>query len=389
MRVTLQARIRELRDGELRFVFHNVPTEKNGKPIMPKEPPNASTFYLRFTEGGKRTVQNVGANFSDAVTALRNKQAVRELTRLGVDVPTTIADPTGRKTIADAHAEFLKNIEIDYGTALRKSTLHGYDRAVTLFRKACPGVVFVDQLNLQAVRNFIEWHQDEKNVKRRAHGDSNGTICTRLEFLKHFFLENGVKFPLAKADFPPVGKKRVEVFTDDDLNQILSKATPDEADLIYFLLCTGFRDDEAAHAEYTDIRGNKINTENKPQYNFHTKNGDRREEDIELPKFLLDRLAARRKRNPEGSFIFPNGKGGVDTTLLARVRNAAHRAGYRKHFGLHKFRKTFGTRVAEKTGINNARVLLGHSTLDMTQKYLGFTGVKQTATESLFANVKK
>jgi integrase len=114
-----------------------------------------------------------------------------------------------------------------------------------------------------------------------------------------------------------------------------------------------------------------------------------RPHDIPLPSYLLERLRDRRERNPEGSMIFPNGKGGVDTTLLERVRNAARRAGYKKHFGMHKFRKTFGTRVAEKRGITNAQHLLGHADVKTTQDYLAFTGVAQHDAETLFENVTK
>jgi integrase/recombinase XerD len=260
-----------------------------------------------------------------------------------------------------------------------------------MFRKACPHVVFVDQIagNLQAVRDFLAWMQDERNVKRRAHGDSNGSLRTRLIHVKHFFNVNGVQFPLAKKDYPAVDKKPAQVFTDAEINLLLSKATLDEADLIHFALCTGFRDDKIAHAEYDDIRKNAINTQNKPQYNFHVKNGKARPHDITLPSYLLERLRARRERNPEGTLIFPNGKGGVDTTLLERVRNAARRVGYKKHFGMHKFRKTFGTRVAEKRGITNAQHLLGHADVKTTQDYLAFTGVAQHDAETLFENVTK
>jgi integrase len=391
MKVTLQARIREMQDGELRFVFHAVPTEKNGKPIAPKEPPNATAYYLRFTDGGKRTTKPVGQNFSEAVTALRNMQVSREFVKHGLDVPAGLTNG-GRKTVADAHRDYIESYKILAGNKFRQSTLYNKDRAVTMFRKACPYITYVDQMtdNMQAVRDFLAWMQDTKNVPRRNYGDSNGTLRTRLIMVKNFFNVNGVKFPLAKKDYPVVAKKKPEVFSDAEINQLLSKATIDEADLIHFALSTGFRDDEIAHAEYDDVTAKgTINVQNKPQYDFFVKNGLPRPHDIKLPTYLLERLSDRRERNPEGTLIFPNGNGRPDTQLLERVRRAARRAGYTKVFGMHKFRKTFGTRIAEKRGIVNAQYLLGHADVNMTQKYLAFTGVEQHDAESLFENVTK
>jgi hypothetical protein len=47
-------------------------------------------------------------------------------------------------------------------------------------------------------------------------------------------------------------------------------------------------------------------------------------------------------------------QGSVDNCLLARVRKAAKGAKHTKYFGLHRFRKTFGTRFGEKFGVRNA-----------------------------------
>ena len=84
--------------------------------------------------------------------------------------------------------------------------------------------------------------------------------------------------------------------------------------------------------------------------------------------------------------IFPNGKGGPDSALLTRVRAAAERGGYKKYFGLHKFRKTFGTMYGEKFGIVNAQHLLGHADIRTTQKYLAKTKIP-AAVEELFSGV--
>ena len=52
-------------------MFERVETYKKGKPIQPKEPENTTAYYLRYTEGGKRTTKPTGQNFTEAVTAWR------------------------------------------------------------------------------------------------------------------------------------------------------------------------------------------------------------------------------------------------------------------------------------------------------------------------------
>ncbi len=385
-KVTLLARVKEIREGKPFFGFERVETYKKGKPVVPKEPKDAETrvtsYYLRFTEGGKRITKPAGSNFSDAVVALRNKEVEREYTVRGLDVPNT-PDNDSRLTIADATAQFTRN-----QTALDKSpaTLYGYKKAVEQFRDSC-GMVYVDQINKQVMLNHISWLRE--NLPSRERGQRNSTIRTRLSYISVFLNENGIENPLPKKEWPKVDEHDVEAFTTEEINQLISKATIDEMDLILFLLYTGFRDNEAAHTFYSDVdfqRGT-INISNKPELGFTIKNRKQRKSDITLPADFLKRLRERRERNPEGDLIFPNSKGNPDESLLTRVRNAAKRAGYKKHFGLHKFRKTFGTLYAERFGIVNAQALLGHADIRTTQKYLAKTKIPAAAVEDLFSNV--
>ena len=43
---------------------------------------------------------------------------------------------------------------------------------------------------------------------------------------------------------------------------------------------------------------------------------------------------------------------------------------YEKAVELHKFRKTFGTVIADEHGLEKARVWLGHEDIETTAKYL-------------------
>ena len=112
-----------------------------------------------------------------------------------------------------------------------------------------------------------------------------------------------------------------------------------------------------------------------------------RKTDIYLPADFVQRLKDRRERNPAGDLIFPNSNGTPDDALLKRARSAAKKSGYKKHFGLHRFRKTFGTMYGEKFGIKNAQAALGHADITTTQKYMARTTIPPKAVEELFSGV--
>lgn len=374
-----------MQGGKPVFGFERVETFKKGKPITPKEPTDAETrvtsYYLRFTEGGKRYTKPAGANFVEAVTALRNKELEREYAVRGLDTPTTLSD--SRVTVADAVQRFVKN----QGTLDKApATIYSYTHAVEQFRDSCCKT-YLDQIERQDILDHIAWIR--KNVPTRSHGQRNGTVRARLQFLTVFFSENGTKNPLPNKEWPKTDEREVEAFTTEEVNTLISKATIDEMDLILFFLYTGFRDDEAAHTYYSDVdfQHGTINISNKPELGFTIKNRKQRKSDITLPADFLERLKERRERNPKGDLIFPNSKGAPDTCLLARIRSAAKRAGYKKHFGLHKFRKTFGTLYGERFGIVNAQHLLGHADIRTTQRYLAKTKIARTAVEDLFSGV--
>ena len=383
-RVTLLARVRKIKNGKLTFPFVKLETERKAKPINPREPDNATGYYMRFPENGKRRVEPLGQDFQAAVTAVRNKEVAREYTKRGMDVPALAG--TDRPTIADAVAQFVKN-----QSALDKAgyTVYVYTRAAEQFRDSCQRV-YMDQIDRQAIIDYIQWLRE--NVPTREHGQRNGTIRARLQYLSVFLRENGfLTMPLPKKEWPKVEARKPKAYTSEQVNALLSKATEDEKDLIWFLLCTGFRDNEAAHTYYSDVdfKRGTVNVSDKPQWGFRIKNHKQRKSDITLPADFLARLKERRDRNPDSDLIFPNSNGRPDNALLSRVRKAAKRAGIKERVTLHRFRKTFGTRYGMKHGIVNAQHLLGHADIRTTQLYLAETEIPRAAVEELFSDVGK
>jgi len=379
-KVTLIARVKEIQHGGLRYRYERVETQRRGKAVpAPKQPEHATGFYLRYRRNGKTVMEPAGKGFDDAVRMLRNKELEQEYAKRGIDVPN-LNDP-GRLILSDAVDAFVKK-QTTLGKA--SATVYAYTHAVNQFRDCCHKR-FLDEVNQDDVLAYIDYIQ--KNAPKRTHGQRNGTIRTRLTYMTCFFTDNGMKNPLPKRQWPKAEERKVEAYTPEQLTTLFSKATEDETDLIQFLLCTGMRDDEAAHAIYSDVdfKAGTVKVGPKPEIAWTTKN--KRERVIPVPADLLDRLKARRKRNAKDVYIFPNRDGRPDTCLLARVRVAAKRAGMTERITLHKFRKTFGTRYGEKHGVVNAQHLLGHQDIRTTQRYMAQTRIAKSAVDALFSDV--
>ncbi len=373
-KITLMARIRKGGD----YAFERVVTERKGKPTPPMEPENATAYYFRYSENGKQVMKPAGKDFAEAVKQLRYKEIELESEARGVAAPIPAE---ARLTIAAAADQFNKNqIALDKAP----STVYGYSRAVKQFRESC-FKIYLDEITQQDVLDHISWLR--RNLPTRAHGQQNGTIRSRLRYLTAFFSSVGMKNPLPQKTWPKTEERRVEAFDSDQIQTLLSKATPDEHDLILFFLCTGFRDDEVAHTTYDDVnsKAHTVTVRPKPELGFRTKNGKVRV--IPVPAELIERMRERHQRYPEGALIFPNKHGRPDTALLAKVRKAAARAGFTGRVTLHKFRKTFGTRFGEAHGVVNAQKLLGHESILTTQKYLAETKIARSAVEALFEDV--
>ena len=399
MKISLYARIQKTvgsgAEKKQIFSWFKVETEKRGRRIQPKEPEKignyVTPYFLRYTENGQRKMESIGKNFVEAVTALRYRQDRHMIQDAGGNVDA-MPDPSLREPIADAVAAWLQKLKtLDKA----KGTITAYTPAVNQFLAVCRsmGKTFMDQIDQRAVLAYMQWVRDTLPRRRRAGKlmDQNGTVRTRLRNISVFFLAHGIANPLPKKEWPKVAETDVTIFTIEDVNQILSKATEDETDLIQFFLFTGFRDDEVAHTFYSDInfKAGTVNIAEKLALGFRIKNRKQRKADITLPSDFLARMKARQNRNKGVDLIFPSNTGRPDTMLLARIRKAAKRAKYTAYFGCHQFRKTFATWYCEKFGIENTRQALGHADIRTTQKYLGRTKTTRAAVEELFAGVGK
>jgi integrase/recombinase XerD len=223
-------------------------------------------------------------------------------------------------------------------------------------------------------------------------------IVTVLSFLK----KHGVKtnFKLTD-DLPVVDEEPAIPYESEELKKLFAAMTPEESIRYKFFLGTACRDKEVTYVGWNDIDFSKglYHVRPKRDVGFTIKNHETRI--VKMPAELVALLKERKKIAPHPRWIFVNKDGQPDNHFLRKLKRIAYRAGLNcghckttmlkgkyearserevscatdavcKNFYLHRFRKTCATRW-EQAGIpvRTIQSMLGHKSLETTQKYLG------------------
>jgi integrase len=376
--------VARVNDSEAGFPTVNVETKRNAIvfPIIRKDNKNKAIkqfsesqiigFYARYPENGKRIVKALGQDAEAAY--IRFQQIDQDFERVRAGLLPINVQQKGPKTGSETHnivacAREFKGRIISQG--LKPRSIETYNTSLDNFVASCKKLT-LDEVTEDDMLDFIDWMR--KNLPKRKFGQPTNTYRNRLKDMNVFFNHYGLKMPLAKKKWPKSTKKNPYKYSMDNVNAMLKIADIDEADLISFFLYTGFRDEEAAYAKYSDInfKSRSINVHDKPEYNWTVKDHEERPQDIVLPGEFMERMKARKDRYQAKNtdLIFTNNAGKPNQHLIRIAQQVGERAGIEERVTLHKFRRTFGTTVAKKYGIEKARQWLGHSDIATTQRYM-------------------
>lgn len=335
-----------------------------------------------------RHVQSLGKDHIEAFAQYQRIERDFSRARDGKLPLEEVKPVTAGRSLEEAVSKFLND------KATRKArTVETYRKSLEQFMTSCAAskVRSLEQVNKETILGFVDWMK--KNIKTRNGGIPQNTYRNKLKDVRVFLIDAGVGMPLKPKDWPHTVRTRKEKYSTDSVQNMLRAAdrvqrhsnnswsAEDDKDLVHFLLKSGFRDDEIAHAQYSDIKNGTVNVNPKPcdcsncKRNggiWTPKDSEVRETDIVVDEAFLKRMKKRQERYAAklSDFIFPNRKGKPNNHLIRVIQRLASNAGIQGRIGLHKFRKTFGTLIAKEEGIEQARILLGHSDIATTQRYL-------------------
>lgn len=345
-------------------------------------------YYLRYRINGKPVWEHAGDNPQE-VAHLRLDRAGQlanpkhsATQRLYEQHKSEPLKEPARYKLAEEITNYLHNCE-----KLRPKTYRAYKLSLELFQQSS-NKTFIDQIrkqDLQAFDTFLlnDGNDDRtrsnrvshivtflRNKEGRREGDSITNVSIRVKYV----------------EAPP------ESYTNQELQDLFQVSTDEDKMLWRFFLGTGYRDEEVAVAEYSDMnhQTKMISVDEKPYFNFKPKDCEKRS----VP--ISDGLIAKLKALKNGkNLIFPSASGGVDSHLLRRLKNAAYNGGLNcgrcvrtldgkpiscahapvcEKWILHRFRKNFATDRHE-SGASPRKIQrwLGHSSLETTLLYLAHT----------------
>ena len=338
-------------------------------------------YYIEWRVGGRRGRRYRTAVARDeAIDQARRKaielRAIRDGLIAGPEPEPEVAPKT---TIGDAIDAYLRYVKMQ-----RKPRTHlTYRYTLDTLLRAAYKKKYVDDATRDDVLDFMTYCYEL--------GLGARTVYDKVVTVLQLFKKHGRTGLMEKGDWPKYVDAIRPIYEPEELIAMFKVATEDEADLLKFILGSGFRDQELRYVAYLDLdfRHHLARVTAKAKWGFTPKNWEERT--VPLPAGLMERLRKRkeRKKARPHDLVFGNTKGRPDSEMDMVVKRVAERAGlncgqcvtehnnkcaegpYCMNFFLHKFRHTFATNhLRDGVDIRTVQNWLGHRDIQSTMVYL-------------------
>ncbi len=355
-----------------------------------------SKFHVRYPDASGKFV------FSQAYDTLEEAQ------RAAAELPTIVKATAAGLTLEEykdrenAHRIPIKKAVdnfLSHATKTKKpKTVAGYKLNLEQFVESIGKIHFLDEVGKPQLYAFRDFLAGEGYEARTLHN----RMMTALSLLK----ANRIKtdFSLGK-DLPEFEEEPAVPYEPAELQKLFSAMKSEEVIRYKFFLGTACRDKEVTYASWQDIdfaRG-IYHIRRKPDVGFTPKKHESR--DVKMPTELVETLKARKKHAPHPRWIFVNDEGRPDNHFLRKFKRIALRAKVNcghctapwtagryhttrkidvtcathpvcQHHYLHRLRKTCASNwEAKGVPVRTIQYMLGHKSLETTQKYLGITNL--------------
>ena len=229
-----------------------------------------------------------------------------------------------------------------------------------------------DQLTQEQIRSYL-LHLKERGLSP----SSRNVAISGLKFFYHQILgwnEQQLFLPPRKGSW-----RLPEVLSPKEVERVLLAAVKlRDRCLLMTAYATGLRVSELVRLKVSDIDSSRM------MVRVEQGKGRKDRYTILSPR-LLSELRTYWKEHRSKSWLFPNGKDGpISVNYSQRIYNwAKHKAGIQKGKGIHTLRHCFATHLLENgVDLVTIKTLLGHNSLQSTQRYLQIRQHKLTSTGS-------
>ena len=233
---------------------------------------------------------------------------------------------------------------------------------------------YFSQLSTETLINF-SYHLKNKGNKPATINKKIGGIKTLVSYLEDLELINHIDFKFKKLKET---KPKIETIDLDILQLVIETLRHHHSAqhqlIIELMLQTGVR-----RTEMLNIERKNINLNENTIYLEKTKSGNPR--NLYFDNLIKELIEYEIKNKPNSKFLFITNDGTQLTTsavdsLFKRIKKELNL----EKLSPHLLRHTFGTMIMEEThDIEQTRILLGHTTYELTKRYLH---LKETTTKT-------
>jgi integrase len=320
------------------------------------------TYYLRYTENGKRRFALAGSDAADAANEARRKELALKAKAAGIKIVESMA--SDRVVCTEAVEKYLDRLRL--GKRPLRS-ISGKKRNLTIFAAGSPHKKYLDEFNRDDVLLY------KSNLEKGDYAPK--TVDNMMMSVVTFFNQHEIRLKLKKEDWPKYKENPPEPYTEPEMRSLLKHSEGASNLLIRTLAATGGRDQEISHMTKADLdsRRRVVRVQPKPctdcpecrqRGNVWYPKTEESVRDIPVSEKLLSELHAQPGERP---FAADNGK--VDGHLLRRIKKVAKEAGV-SNAKLHRFRDTFITnKIRDGEDVRTVQKWAGHTGVNVTMGY--------------------
>lgn len=323
--------------------------------------------YLKYRENGKLHRIFLGTTDREVKRKLREVRASHEAGRILNEGKETsrVITPNGSdinlQELIVRHLAFVKANKSEETFILRQRNL----LYLLKFLGACP----VSSITADDLQRFADW------IKSK-HSRTKTSFHALRECRTLFHWGNRaelINFPMSR--FPVGSEPRADIkrFTSEEIAKLLTAASGEFKDMVHFGSMMGLRP-----KELRELRHDQIDWDAKPRpmlvIEHHKTLQTSRvpiPRSVPLSDVALDILRRQRARHPHSKLVFLNGNGQPyeRTAYRNRLLRLCRKAKIEEK-SPYSLRHYAGTQWAQLTGLSTVAHLLGHSSVNVTMRYL-------------------
>lgn len=328
------------------------------------------TWYIDYyvTVNGKRERRREAVGPRKDLAEARLKEC-RDMIRDGVDPQapdeilggTKTKNPHPSQPLPEAtYEEFIPTFMELHGSLVSGNMRRSYN---TSFRNLLPvfGNVKLHDISKMMVQSYM--------MARKRQGRSNGTVNKEINCLKKV-LSKALEWEYIERN-PLQGLKLLKeepykerYLTQEEADRLLDVAPPFLRDIIILALGTAMRQSELFNLRWKDVTF----TENGGEIAIIGKGNKLRI--IHMNKTVQDLLLRLRKKNNDGSLVFPSTRTGKRYVTVKKAWAKALKDAGIENFRFHDLRHTAASWMVQSgADLYSVQKILGHADIRTTQRY--------------------